>query len=229
MPRLLVLSACVAALPSLALAQQPQQQPPAGRQMWVIEPASPATPPTAPSPVSPSTAAPATPPAAPLPPPVAAGTPPVQAQRGPMTIEDPSGKVQAGLLECRGALATAYGLGSTREVTCEFRPVAGRNQYYAGTLNRAGLDFGVSDQASMIWMVLATSAKNLGPDALAGEYVGFSSGAALGPGFSANVLVAKDASSGIALNPLSVSSDSGLSISLAAASLTLHSVPAPQR
>ncbi len=129
-------------------------------------------------------------------------------------------RVESGLLECRGEMATAYGFGSSRGVTCEYRPAAGMNQYYTGTLSRVGLDFGVSDQASMIWMVLATT-KQLGPGALAGEYVGFSSGAALGPGFSANVLMAKDASAGIALQPLSVSSDSGLSISIAAAGLTL--------
>lgn len=132
----------------------------------------------------------------------------------------PNGRVESGLLECRGEMATAYGFGSSRGVTCEYRPAMGMNQYYTGTLSRVGLDFGVSDQASMIWMVLATT-KQLGPGALAGEYVGFTSGAALGPGFSANVLMAKDATAGISLQPLSVSSDSGLSISIAAAGLTL--------
>lgn len=131
-----------------------------------------------------------------------------------------NGRVESGLLECKGELATGYGFGSSRGVTCEFRPASGMNQYYTGTLSRVGLDFGVSDQASMIWMVLATT-RQLGTGALAGEYVGFSSGAALGPGFSANVLMAKDATAGIALQPLSVSSDSGLSISFAAAGLTL--------
>ncbi len=131
-----------------------------------------------------------------------------------------TGRVESGLLECKGEMATAYGFGSSRGVTCEYRPAMGMNQYYTGTLSRVGLDFGVSDQASMIWMVLTTT-KQLGPGALAGEYVGFSSGAAIGPGFSANVLMAKDASAGIALQPLSVSSDSGLSISIAAAGLTL--------
>ena len=50
----------------------------------------------------------------------------------------------------------------------------------------------------------------------------FSAGHALGSGFSANVLVAKDANTGIALQPLSVSAENGLSISVAAASLTLQ-------
>lgn len=150
-------------------------------------------------------------------PPVAPAEPapvPATADKGPT-------RVQSGLLECRGESATAYGLGSTRTVSCEYRPASGQNQYYTGTLNRAGLDFGVSDQPSMLWMVLATSGR-LGPGALAGEYVGFTSGAALGSGFSANVLVAKDANTGIALQPLSVSAENGLSISVAAASLTLQ-------
>lgn len=136
-------------------------------------------------------------------------------------------KVEAGLLECRGETTVAYGFGSSRKVTCDYRPAAEMGQfYYTGTLERAGLDFGVSDQASMLWMVLATTAK-LGPGALAGQYTGITSGFALGPGFSANMLVAKDATQGIALQPLSISADSGLSISLAGATLTL--VPAPRR
>jgi hypothetical protein len=137
-------------------------------------------------------------------------------------------KVESGLLECRGESAIAYGFGSTRKVECEFRATLGMNQYYTGTLERAGLDFGVSDQGSMLWAVLATTPK-LGPGALSGQYVGFSSGAALGPGFSANVLMAKDAKLGIALQPLSVSADSGLSISLAAATLTLRATMPPVR
>lgn len=128
--------------------------------------------------------------------------------------------VSSGLLECRGEMTAAYGFGSSRPVHCEFRPSIGRNHYYAGTLKRVGLDFGVSDQASMLWAVLAGSA-DIAPGALAGEYVGFTSGVALGPGFSANVLAAKDATKQITLQPVSVSADSGLSISLAGASLTL--------
>ncbi len=135
--------------------------------------------------------------------------------------------VQAGLLECRGAAAVAYGFGSSRAVTCEYRPAAEMGQFaYVGTLERAGLDFGVSDQGSMLWMVLSTSDR-IGPEALAGQYVGVSTGVALGPGFSANMLVAKDASRGISLQPMSVSADSGLSISLAGVTLTL--VPSQKR
>lgn len=131
--------------------------------------------------------------------------------------------VQAGLLECRGEAAVGYGFGSRRAVRCEFRPAAAMGQFtYSGTLERAGIDFGVSDQGSMLWMVLATSA-SIDATALAGEYVGISTGIAIGPGFSTNMLFAKDASRGIALQPFSVSADSGLSISLTGVTLTLVS------
>ncbi|WP_051356465.1 DUF992 domain-containing protein [Azorhizobium doebereinerae] len=203
-------------LAALALAAGPaaaqEQDAPSGRKVWVIQPATGVQAPAA----TPGVTAPQ-PPAAPAP-----------ATPAPAAAPASTAQVEAGLLECRGEMATAYGLGSSRKVTCEYRPVSGQNQYYSGTLNRAGLDFGVSDQASMLWMVLATTPR-LGPGALAGEYVGFTSGAAVGPGFSANVLVAKDSTAGIALQPLSVSSDSGLSISLAAASLTLEPTTAPKR
>ncbi|MDQ0504832.1 DUF992 domain-containing protein [Xanthobacter agilis] len=129
--------------------------------------------------------------------------------------------VSAGLLECRGEMATATGFGSNRRVRCEFRPSMGQNHYYIGTLERTGLDIGVSDQGSMLWGVLATS-PNLERGALAGTYVGFTSGFALGPGFSANVLAAQDPAKQVTLQPLSVSSDSGLSLSIAGATLILE-------
>lgn len=137
-------------------------------------------------------------------------------------------QVSAGLLECRGEFATGYGFGSSRKVRCEFRPSVGMNHYYSGTLDRIGLDFGVSDQASMLWAVLATS-PNLDPGALAGTYVGLSTGFALGPGFSANMLAAQDAGRQVTLQPLSISADSGLSLSLAGATLKLEtSATVPQ-
>ncbi|MFG1186186.1 MULTISPECIES: DUF992 domain-containing protein [Xanthobacter] len=137
-------------------------------------------------------------------------------------------QVAAGLLECRSAFATGYGFGSSRSVKCEYRPSMGVNHYYSGTMERIGLDFGVSDQASMLWAVIATSPA-VAPGALAGKYVGISTGFSLGPGFSANMLASDDATKQVTLQPLSVSSDSGLSVSIAGATLTLEqSAAAPQ-
>jgi hypothetical protein len=137
-------------------------------------------------------------------------------------------QVAAGLLECRGDFATGYGFGSSRAVKCEYRPSMGSNHYYSGTMERVGLDFGVSDQASMLWAVVA-SAPAVAPGALAGKYVGISTGFSLGPGFSANMLASDDATKQVTLQPLSVSSDSGLSLSIAGATLTLEqSAAAPQ-
>lgn len=179
--------------------------------------------------------APAQPGAAPAPTPVQAlpqvnvvpqnVAPPNSAPSNAPPAPAPSGaqmpNVSAGLLECRGDMATASGFGSTRRVRCEFRPGMGQNHYYVGSLERTGLDIGVSDQGSMLWGVLATS-PNLERGALAGTYVGFTSGFALGPGFSANVLAAQDPTRQVTLQPLSVSSDSGLSLSIAGATLTLQ-------
>lgn len=137
-------------------------------------------------------------------------------------------QVASGLLECRGDAAVAYGFGSTRAVHCEYRPASGMNHYYSGTLERVGLDIGVSDQGSMLWAVVAT-APELERGALAGIYKGVTSGFALGPGFSANMLASQDPNSSITLQPLSVSADSGLSLSIAGATLTLEpSEPRPQ-
>lgn len=169
----------------------------------------------APSPTLPAATAQTSPPG---------GTAPAQGA----TPGDSPGGVASGLLECRGAFAAAYGFGSRREVKCEYRAIAGPNHYYTGTLERIGLDLGVSDQGSMLWAVVA-STPHLAPGALAGKYVGMSSGISLGPGFSANILMSQDASRQITLQPLSVSSDSGISVSLAGATLTLvPSAPLPQ-
>ena len=137
-------------------------------------------------------------------------------------------QVAAGLLECRGAFATGYGCGSTRTVKCEYRPSLGVNHYYSGTMERVGLDFGVSDQASMLWAVIATSPA-VAPGALAGKYIGISTGFSVGPGFSANMLASDDATKQVTLQPLSVSSDSGLSVSIAGATLTLEPSAAAPR
>lgn len=162
--------------------------------------------------------APQQPPAQPLP---QLNVAPPAAPAGPSDGPAQMPKVSSGLLECRGEMATATGFGSNRRVRCEFRPSMGQNHYYIGTLERTGLDIGVSDQGSMLWGVLGTS-PNLERGALAGTYVGFTSGFALGPGFSANVLAAKDPAKQVTLQPLSVSSDSGLSLSIAGATLTLE-------
>ncbi|MGE4372915.1 MAG: DUF992 domain-containing protein [Xanthobacter sp.] len=150
--------------------------------------------------------------------------PPPARSVAPSVPEAPEGaipQVAAGLLECRGEFATGTGFGSTRRVRCEYRPSAGRNHYYTGTLERVGLDIGISDQGSMLWGVVATSS-TLEKGALAGTYVGFTSGFALGPGFSANVLAAKDVTRQVTLQPVSVSSDSGLSLSIAGVTLILE-------
>ncbi|MFG1418090.1 DUF992 domain-containing protein [Xanthobacter sp. V0B-10] len=153
--------------------------------------------------------------------PPAVNAAPASTATGPSADGPRMPAVSSGLLECRGDMATATGFGSTRRVRCEYRPSMGQNHYYIGTLNRTGLDIGVSDQGSMLWGVLSTS-RSLDRGALAGTYVGFTSGFALGPGFSANVLAAQDPSKQVTLQPLSVSSDSGLSLSIAGATLVLE-------
>ncbi|MGQ3674538.1 DUF992 domain-containing protein [Xanthobacter sp. TB0139] len=166
----------------------------------------------------------------PAPPAVRSAVPPV-----PEAPEGALPQVAAGLLECRGEFATGTGFGSMRRVRCEYRPTGGRNHYYTGTLERVGLDIGISDQGSMLWGVVATS-PTLEKGALAGTYVGFTSGFAIGPGFSANVLAAKDATRQVTLQPVSISSDSGLSLSIAGVTLILEPStaglagdPVPQR
>jgi hypothetical protein len=128
---------------------------------------------------------------------------------------------KVGTLDC--ALAPSVGLiiGSRQRMDCRFIPDrGGRIDRYAGTVNRIGLDLGITTTGRMIWGVLART-KGLKPGGLAGTYVGASGDITLGLGVGANVLVGGTNRS-IMLQPLSVSGQAGLNLALGIAGLELR-------
>jgi uncharacterized protein DUF992 len=132
--------------------------------------------------------------------------------------------VQSGVLQCNVAAGAGFIIGSSKSLSCVFHPARGRPEYYAGTINRIGLDIGVTGSGQIAWDVITE-----GPPGrrytLAGDYAGPGVGFALGAGLSANSLVGGNANS-ISLQPLSVSTSTGLNLSAGIGALSLQPVAA---
>lgn len=130
--------------------------------------------------------------------------------------------VRSGVLECNVAAGAGFIIGSSKNLSCAFHPARGRPEYYAGTINRIGLDIGVTGPSLVAWDVITA-----GPPgrrfALAGDYAGPGVGFAVGAGLSANTLVGGNGNS-INLQPLSLGTSTGLNLSAGIGALTLRPV-----
>jgi hypothetical protein len=80
-----------------------------------------------------------------------------------------------------------------------------------GVIRRFGLDVGATQRGILTWAVLSDG--SVAPGSLAGSYVGVAAEATVGAGIGANVLVGGSNRS-IALQPLSVSGQTGLNFAL---------------
>ncbi|MGB8897743.1 MAG: DUF992 domain-containing protein [Methylocella sp.] len=131
--------------------------------------------------------------------------------------------VQSGVLACNVAPGIGFVIGSSKTLSCVFHRARGRPEYYAGTINRVGLDIGATGPGQFAWGVITA-----GPPgrhyALAGDYGGPGIGIALGAGGSANSLVGGYGNS-ISLQPLS-GATTGLNLSAGIGALTLQPVVA---
>jgi hypothetical protein len=136
---------------------------------------------------------------------------------GPAMAQD---RVEVGVLDCRGS-TTSFVVGSVTNLSCSFRPgTAGGGEPYHATMRRAGLDIGFNQQIVVAWAVFAPS-RNLGRGALQGSYVGAAASATVGVGVGANALVG-GSNNTIALQPVSVQGQTGLSVAAGIASLELR-------
>jgi Protein of unknown function (DUF992) len=133
------------------------------------------------------------------------------------------GRVQAGVLECRGVGTTGFIVGSIHELECVFRSDYAPPVRYHGIVRKLGLDIGITEQSSLAWGVLAPTAR-IGPGDLAGNYAGVSAGAAIGVGVGANALVG-GSNNTFALQPLSIEGQTGVNAALGVATLELRYGP----
>jgi len=129
-------------------------------------------------------------------------------------------RVQVGVLECRGGASVGFIVGSVTNLGCVLRADGLPEDRYIATIRKVGLDLGITQESALAWGVFAPSAQ-VGPGGLSGNYVGAQGSATLGVGVGGNVLVGGSANS-IALQPLSVQGQVGVSIAAGLESLELR-------
>ncbi|MBI5323251.1 DUF992 domain-containing protein [Bradyrhizobium sp.] len=130
------------------------------------------------------------------------------------------GKVQVGVLECRGGSSVGFIVGSVTNLGCVLRNAGQPDDFYVATIRKVGLDLGITQESVLAWGVFAP-VNRLGPGDLAGNYVGAQGSATLGIGVGGNVLVGGSGNS-IALQPLSVQGQVGIAIAAGLESLELR-------
>jgi hypothetical protein len=93
------------------------------------------------------------------------------------------------------------------------------HEHYAGSIKKFGVDIGYTQEGVIIWGVLAPTAQ-VGPGALAGDYVGATASATVVGGVGGNFLVGGSNKS-ISLQPLSVEGNTGLNVAGGIGAITL--------
>jgi hypothetical protein len=129
-------------------------------------------------------------------------------------------RVQVGVLECRGGASVGFIVGSVTNLGCVLRADGMPEDRYIATIRKVGLDLGITQESALAWAVFAPSVR-LGPGDLSGNYVGAQGSATLGVGVGGNVLVGGSANS-IALQPLSLQGQVGISVAAGLESLELR-------
>ena len=136
------------------------------------------------------------------------------------SAQQPIQRVQVGILECRGGASVGFVVGSVTNLGCVLRAEGMPEDRYIATIRKVGLDLGITQESALAWGVYAPVSR-LGPGDLSGNYAGAQGSATLGVGVGGNVLVGGSANS-IALQPLSVQGQVGISIAAGLESLELR-------
>lgn len=129
-------------------------------------------------------------------------------------------RVQIGVLECRGGTSVGFIVGSVTHLGCVLRIEGMPEDRYIATIQKVGLDLGITQETALAWGVYAPVAQ-LGPGDLSGNYAGAQGSASLGVGAGGNVLVGGSNNS-IALQPLSLQGQVGVNIAAGLESLELQ-------
>ncbi len=130
--------------------------------------------------------------------------------------------VKVGVLSCDIEGGVGFILGSSKGVDCVFEPSGGGDvEHYAGSIDKLGIDIGITGRTAAAWLVFAPGKLKRG--ALEGGYGGASAQATVIAGVGANVLVGGFEKS-VNLQPLSVQVQTGLNIAAGVAALRLDYV-----
>ena len=130
-------------------------------------------------------------------------------------------RVKAGTLVCDVSGGIGMIIASNKAVQCQFNPdMPGPPEIYYGSISKFGLDIGATSGGQMVWAVYAPSSYGLG--VLAGVYSGATAEATIAVGLGANALIG-GSNRTVALQPLSVTGQTGLNLAAGVASLELRS------
>jgi hypothetical protein len=129
-------------------------------------------------------------------------------------------RVQIGVLECRGGASIGFIVGSVTNLGCVLRINGMAEDRYVATIRKIGVDLGITQETALAWGVYAP-VNRLGPGDLSGNYAGAQGSATIGVGAGGNVLVGGSNNS-IALQPLSLQGQVGLSVAAGLESLELR-------
>ncbi|MGH6820291.1 MAG: DUF992 domain-containing protein [Methylocella sp.] len=138
-----------------------------------------------------------------------------------VTAEAGSG-VKVGLLSCSIEGGVGFIIGSSKDVDCVYQPAGGGDaEHYQGSIDKLGIDIGVTGRTVVAWAVFAPG--EIKPGALEGSYGGASAEVTVVAGLGANVLVG-GSDKAINLQPVSVQAQTGLNIAAGMAGLRLDYV-----
>src|SRR5215510_12411012 len=87
------------------------------------------------------------------------------------TTSAQQGKVQVGVLECRGGASVGFIVGSVTNLGCVLRADGLPEDRYVATIRKVGLDIGITQETTLAWGVFAP-VDRLGPGDLSGNYAG---------------------------------------------------------
>jgi hypothetical protein len=135
-------------------------------------------------------------------------------------VANAQGRVQVGVLECRGGASVGFIVGSVTNLSCVLRVDGRPPDFYVAQIRKVGLDLGITEQSGLAWAVFAPTAQ-LGVGDLSGDYGGVQGSATVGVGVGGNALVGGSANS-FSLQPLSLQGQVGLSVAAGVADLTLR-------
>src|SRR5260370_31726963 len=101
--------------------------------------------------------------------------------------QQPSQRVQVGILECRGGASVGFVVGSVTNLGCVLRAEGLPEDRYIATIRKVGLDLGITQESPLAWAVYAPVAP-LGPGHLSRTYSRAHGNATIGGGLAGNLL-----------------------------------------
>ncbi len=134
--------------------------------------------------------------------------------------QPPPARVQVGVLECRGGASIGFIVGSVTNLGCVLRINGLPEDYYTAVIQKVGIDIGITESTALAWSVFSPVAQP-GRGDISGKYAGVDASAAAIVGVGGNVLLGGSNNS-IALQPLSVEGQTGLSVAAGLESLELR-------